>query len=203
MSANSEYPADLVPIILGAGGHALTVVDQLRFMGIHVRAIVDPRPKNFVDLEHFGNLSFLPAEYLNHPFLVCIGDIATRKRVFEETLARMKNPYLFIAENSYVSKDSIIGNGSQILMASVIETKVKIGSNTIINVGASVHHESSIGSHSNISPGVRVLGGVQIGSEVLVGSNSVIFPGIRIGDNVKIGAGLVIRHDIDSNATLR
>jgi acetyltransferase-like isoleucine patch superfamily enzyme len=50
---------------------------------------------------------------------------------------------------------------------------------------------------------VRVLGGVQMGNEVLVGSNSVIFPGIRIGDNVKIGAGLVIRHDIDSNATMR
>jgi UDP-perosamine 4-acetyltransferase len=203
MSANLEHHSDTTPIILGAGGHALTVVDQLRFMGISVRAIVDPKPKKFLDMEHFGSLNLLPSEYLNHPFLVCIGDIATRKRVFEETLARIKNPYLFIAENSYVSKDSIIGNGSQILMASVIETKVKIGSNTIINVGASVHHESSIGSHSNISPGVRVLGGVQMGNEVLVGSNSVIFPGIRIGDNVEIGAGLVIRHDIDSNATMR
>lgn len=203
MNANLEHHSDMVPIILGAGGHALTVVDQLRFMGISVRAIVDPKPKKFLDMEHFGSLNLLPSEYLNHPFLVCIGDIATRKRVFEETLARIKDPYLFIAENSYVSKDSIIGNGSQILMASVIETKVKIGSNTIINVGASVHHESSIGSHSNISPGVRVLGGVQMGNEVLVGSNSVIFPGIRIGDNVKIGAGLVIRHDIDSNATMR
>ncbi len=95
-----------------------------------------------------------------------------------------------------------ISESSQIMAGAVLQNRVEVGENVVVNTRASVDHDVVIATHVVISPGAIISGAVKVGRSAFVGAGAVIIQGIEIGDNCVIGAGAVVRHHVKANTTV-
>lgn len=134
-------------------------------------------------------------------FMVAIGGENGRARV--ELHEKLKNkgllPITAIHSSAYVSPNSDLDDGAQVMPNASICPRVKIGLSVIINTSASVDHECFIGDGVHIGPGAKLAGCVEIGDYSFIGTNATILPNIKIGKNVTIGAGAVVTKNIENN----
>tara|TARA_R110002096_G_scaffold177599_1_gene354202 strand:+ start:21 stop:668 length:648 start_codon:yes stop_codon:yes gene_type:complete len=98
-----------------------------------------------------------------------------------------------------VSKNAIIGSGTQILAMAVIASDVRLGDACIINHNASVDHECDISNGVHIAPGATLCGCVEVERNVMIGAGAIVLPGIKIGENSIVGAGSVVTKDVLPN----
>jgi len=108
-----------------------------------------------------------------------------------------------IADTAVVAKDAVIGEGTNIFNNVLINSKVKIGYNCILNTGSIIEHDSKIGNNCHISTGVIINGKVNIGDNTFIGSGSILRNNINIGDNSIIGMGNVIKKNVPKNKILK
>ncbi len=103
----------------------------------------------------------------------------------------------FVAENSTIVGDVIIGEKTSVWYGAVIRADmagVKIGKNSNIQDNAVVHVGTKpviIGDGVTVGHGA-IIHSAQIGDNVLVGMGSVVLDGAVIGKNSIIGAGAVV-----------
>lgn len=95
-----------------------------------------------------------------------------------------------------------IAVSAQIMAGAVLQNRVSVGENVVINTRASIDHDVVIADHAVISPGAIISGSVKIGYGAFVGAGAVIIQGIEIGDNCVIGAGAVVRHNVKPATTV-
>jgi len=95
-----------------------------------------------------------------------------------------------------------IADSAQIMAGAVLQNRVSVGENVVINTRASIDHDVVIADHAVISPGAIISGSVKIGHGAFVGAGAVIIQGIEIGDNCVIGAGAVVRHNVKPATTV-
>ena len=95
-----------------------------------------------------------------------------------------------------------ISESSQIMAGAVLQNRVEVGENVVVNTRASVDHDVVLATHAVISPGAIISGAVKVGRSAFVGAGAVIIQGIEIGDNCVIGAGAVVRHRVKANTTV-
>ena len=176
-------------ILVGGGGHCVSCIDVIEQDGkFEIVGIVDANNSRDQVLGYpvLGGDDDLPTLRKNYQHaLVTIGQIkapATRIKLYEQlTLLGFNLPNI-ISPRAYVSKRSVIGNGSIIMHDALINAKVEIGYNCIINTKALIEHDSRIGSHCHISTGAIINGGVTVGTGVFVGSNAVVRHSVQISE---------------------
>jgi UDP-perosamine 4-acetyltransferase len=95
-----------------------------------------------------------------------------------------------------------IASSAQIMAGAVLQNRVSVGENVVINTRASIDHDVVIANHAVISPGAIISGSVKIGHGAFVGAGAVIIQGIEVGDNCVIGAGAVVRHNVKPATTV-
>ena len=197
-------------IVIGAGGFAKQIVDQL---------IQEPNFQNIIFFDN-KNLrrdlflqefpiyhSFDEIEYhfcnFDKRFLLGLSNPDIRK-LFYQNLTKLGGKLTSLySKNSIISKfNVIIGKGTVILSGVKIEPNVTIGIGCLINLNVAITHDCKIGDFVEISPGSILLGGVEIGECSFVGSGAVILPKLRIGKNCKIGAGAVVTKNIPDGYTV-
>ena len=86
------------------------------------------------------------------------------------------------------------------MAGAVLQNRVRVGENVVINTRASVDHDVELSDHCVISPGAIISGSVKIGRGSFIGAGAVVIQGIEIGDNCVIGAGAVVRHNVKDSA---
>lgn len=96
--------------------------------------------------------------------------------------------------------DTVIEEGSVILMKAVITNNVHIGKGVLINPNCTISHDSIVEEFVEISPGVQITGNVHIGSFSQIGTNATILPKITIGKNCIIGAEALVTKDLPDNS---
>tara|TARA_Y100000590_G_scaffold469618_1_gene658712 strand:+ start:6377 stop:6961 length:585 start_codon:yes stop_codon:yes gene_type:complete len=186
-------------ILIGAGGHARSCIDVIEGLKkFKISYLLEKKITN--NLDRFKKVIY------NKPNLVkinkkvkiafvCFGQIknrTNRQKVFEE-LKKLKYNFPVIKSNTaYISKNSKILDGTIIMHRSIINSKVSIGYNNIINTGSIIEHDVSIGNHNHIAPGAIINGGAKIGNNCFIGSGSIIRQGIKIKNNSFIQAGKVV-----------
>jgi sugar O-acyltransferase (sialic acid O-acetyltransferase NeuD family) len=197
-------------ILLGAGGHCESIIDVIESLPDYkIHGVLDPsfeKDKNhhvlgyqiLGDDDRIGE--FIASGF---EFVITVGQIKSakiRKKLFE--LVRNKNGKLpvIIAKNAYVSKHSVIGEGTVVMNYSMINSNSFIGKANIINTFANIEHGCVIGNFNHISTRATVNGGVHIGNEVFVGSGTIINETVSIKDNIIIGSGSNVRKDLNSNS---
>ena len=95
-----------------------------------------------------------------------------------------------------------INRSAQVMAGAVLQNRVEVGENAVINTRASVDHDVMIAAHVVVSPGAIISGSVKIGRGTFVGAGAIVIQGIEIGDNCILGAGAVVRHHVKSNTTV-
>jgi UDP-perosamine 4-acetyltransferase len=192
-------------IILGAGGHAKSVIEALRLCNkniIGITTVEDYPKKEFKGIPILGNddqiEKFLPA---NVYLVNAIGSTSTtehRKNIFYHFKKKGYNFMDVIHPSAVVSSEATLGEGVQIMAGAIVQSDCSIGENTIINTKASLDHDCVIGAHVHIAPGTTLSGNVLIKNQVHIGTGAVIIQGICVGSNSLIGAGAVVIQNVES-----
>ncbi len=206
-------------VIIGAGGHARSLMAALRQQGTGAMGFVDvsaaldshvmiddlPVTNTIESLAHLHGVN--PANVMlingvgNSPQ---IGDsmLAARARVYTDFKFKGYSFGTLVGEHVHVGYHTDWAEGVQFLGRVDIGSHCRIGENVLINTCAQIDHDCVIGAHSHVAPGVILCGSVVVGNAVHVGAGAVVIQGVHIGDGAVIGAGAVVTEDVPAGATV-
>ncbi len=197
--------SDKQVLLLASGGHGSVVLDALLQSGVHVSGIIDP---GFSVGTKVFNVSVLgdeeqlqqtnPVETLlvNGAGVASYGDL--RARLFTRWKER---GFKFVSvrhPSAVIGQEVILSEGSQVMAGAVLQCRVTVGMNAVINTRASVDHDCRIEAHAFIAPGAILCGNVTIEENAFVGAGAVVLPGTRVGAGATVGAGAVVLRDVRS-----
>lgn len=195
--------------LLGGGGHGRVVLDALLSRGANVAGILDHNLKvsdQVFGVSVLGSDIFLeqaaPTDVLLVNGLGANPYVRNRKRLFENMKAR---GFLFDSvrhPSVVVGRECEFGEGSQIMAGVVLQNRISIDVNAVINTCASIDHDCVLGAHTFVSPGVILCGDVRVAESVFIGAGAVVLPGIQIGANAVVGAGAVITKAVPSGSVV-
>lgn len=192
--------------LLGAGGHGRVVLDTLHRNNIQVTGILDPELKpgekvwgvpviekdNYLD-----NLSNTETLVVNG--LGANPHTAMRRQLFTAVKQRGFEFMSLIHPSAFVSSQSKIGQGSQVMAGALLQCGVTLGQNVVINTRASIDHDCLIEAHSFIGPGAILCGDIMVGNSSFIGAGATILPGLEIGAKAIVGAGAVVLKSVPEN----
>lgn len=206
-------------LLIGAGGHCLSVLDSL-LSSYHYKniGIVD-KNKDKVEtsnkIEKLYAINGIPVvgsdddlyklyeEGYTDAFITIgsIGDVSIRKKLYN--LVKVIGYHIpnIIDKTGIVSQFAICGEGIYFGKKTVVNANTQIGNCAIINTASVIEHECTIGNFVHVAPGSIVCGNVHIGSETHIGAGSIVKQGIEIGKETMIGAGSVVVKNIGSYVT--
>lgn len=194
-------------LLIGAGGHAASVMDCALASGLYEDVgVVEKNADAAGGITPVGCDEDLPRlfeEGWTDAFVTVgsIGNTAVR-----EKLARLIEEIGFfipvIADPSaVVSPAAVIGPGTFVGKRAVVNTGTVIGRHAIVNTGAVIEHDCRIGDFCHISPGTVLCGKVYVEDRAHVGAGSVVRQGIRIGARALVGAGSAVVKDVPAGVT--
>ena len=190
-------------VLLGAGGHAKTLLDALLARGIRPIGILDNDPtlhgQRIMGVEVIGDDQAIPREP-GQIFLVNgIGSTrstAFRQAVFERFKTEGFEFSSVIHPASVISPFARLHEGVQVMAGAIVQPFAEVEPNVILNCKVSVDHDCWIGPSVHLAPGVTLSGDVRIGEGTHVGTGATIIQGINIGKRCLIGAGAVVVRDV-------
>lgn len=182
-------------MIVGAGGHARSVIALLERSGFSVGGVYDDSfdPSSAEKISGYPILAKTPEK--DKRIVLAAGDNLKRSRLFTEWRSALYEKVI-IHPSAIIEKRVTFGASDLVFASAVVNSESMIGDNNILNTCCVVEHECHIGDHNHISVGAILCGRVNIGSRCFIGAGSVIIDGIRICDDVIIGANSVVIKDI-------
>lgn len=194
-------------VILGASGHAKSIIDSIEQNAEYIIAgvvNVENTSQKFESYNILGDDSRLQSLFdsgIKHA-IIAIGYMG-KSTIREELYKRLKeigySLPVIIDKSAIISEDVVIGEGSFVGKGAIINRDVSIGKMSIINSGSIVEHEDIIGEFTHIAVGAVLCGGVKIGNRVLIGANATIIQEIQVDDDVIVGAGTTVTSNIEKN----
>lgn len=194
-------------LIVGAGGHALVVLDALEKAGQKARFQIQVRDGN--PAKHMLNRLGYPVQVPEFPeqlpvspcfFHLALGHFTHRFTLSERALLLDLLPLTIIHPLASVSAHADVGEGTFLAAQAVLAPHARVGMHVIVNHGAIVDHDVQVGDFVHLAPNVTLGGEVEIGRGSLIGAGAVVLPGCKIGDNCVVGAGSVVTRDLPSNS---
>lgn len=191
-------------VIIGGGGHCLSVTDSLDQSLFSEIVILDKnQEKNTLvnGIRVYGDDNDLDRLYqmgFRYAFIALgsVGDTSVRRKL-DKLLKNKKFSFINIIDQSAIVSSSVkLGTGIFIGKGAIVNAKSILGNHCIINSGTIIEHECTVEEFSHIAPGATILGNCYIGRDTHVGASTSIIQGINIGDCTVIGMGSVVRHDI-------
>ncbi|WEK62687.1 MAG: acetyltransferase [Candidatus Microbacterium colombiense] len=194
-------------VLLGAGGHARSVLAALTSSGRVVRGYFAPWPSDGLpDLAYLGEDDAIgdwnPGEVDVVNAVGSIGSTALRRRLHELAVRRGFTVEGFVHPAAHVDPGASLGAGVQVFAGAIINVGARVGTGTLINTGAIIEHDTTIGEHVHIAPGAVLAGDVRVGADAFVGLGSRIIQGRTVGSGSIVGAGAVVLADVDAAATV-
>ena len=193
-------------IVLGAGGHAIEILDVLLAKGYGGNIIffddTQKGPTNilgkYLVLDSFLSLERQMAS--DQHFVIGVGDPQLRFTFYNKVRSIGGVHCGLRSDKALVSSN--VGNvaDADIFPFCFVGPKVNIGTGSLINARASLHHETEVGNFTVISPSATVLGSAIIGDFCFIGAGAVILPKIKVGSHVVVGAGSIVTKNIPDNA---
>ena len=182
--------------MIGGGLHCKSCIDVIEQEGrFDIKGIIDKKEKlgstllGYPVIATDDDIPELAKECPN--FFITVGDttiFAVRNRIF----SRLKNLGLKLptiqSPLSYVSRHSVVGEGSILFPFTMVDIETTIGNNCIINHGTILAHEVTVGDNCHIS-GNCAVGKCTIGHDTFIGANTFVNNGIEIAPYCIIGAG--------------
>jgi UDP-N-acetylbacillosamine N-acetyltransferase len=185
--------------LIGAGGHARSVISLLHINNFHIEALYDEAPGENELIFHIPVRS-LKSLSDSRNLVLSIGDNFLREKSFQHYRNQVVDENI-AHPNSLVESHTKLGVANLILANCYINCGVEIGHNNILNTASILEHEVKIGSHCHVAVGAILLGRAQVGDRCFIGSGSIIRDGIKICDDVTIGANSFVSENISEPGT--
>ena len=188
-------------VIIGAGGHAISVTNVALSRGYSVVCYVDDGKSGsyIMGIPVITSKDCL-SHYSSYNIFIAIGDNAIRERMFNEYQSNLPaaNFPKLIHKSSVIGVGTVIDEGTVVMPLSNIGPNTHVGRFCIINSSSSIDHDCKIDEFSSIGPGVISGGTVDIGKRSAISIGAVIKHGVNIGDDAVIGANSYVNRSIES-----
>ncbi|TAH69966.1 MAG: acetyltransferase [Anaerolineaceae bacterium] len=204
-------------LLLGAGGHCLSVLDSLKSLDLYEcigLVVKDKGGSSSLDIDKNmregifvvgsdKNLPLLKEEGYTDAFITVgsIGNPIIRQRLYHRLKQIGYNIPNIIDKSAVVGTEVSLGEGIYVGKNAVINIGCKIGNCAIINTMALIEHECSVGDFAHIAPGSILCGNVAVGENTHIGAGSMIRQGLNIGTDSIIGMGSVVLSHISNHVT--
>lgn len=193
-------------ILIGAGGHALVLLDALVESGRQVLGLVDNEASlhgtTLLGFRVLGGDDILRShdrasvELVNAIGSASVRRLERRRRVYETFVAQGRAFASVVHPSAVVSRHAVLARGAQVMAGAVVQANASIGENSIVNTRASIDHGCRIGAHVHVAPGVTLSGDVTIGDETHVGVGVTVIQGVRVGARCMVNAGAMVKDNI-------
>jgi sugar O-acyltransferase (sialic acid O-acetyltransferase NeuD family) len=191
-------------IMLGAGGHAMVLMDMLALQHTEITAFVSPEIKGvkvcFQGIEQFFSdeevLKFSPDNVMLINGIGFVPNNALRAELYAFFKAKGYQFKSIISPHAIISPNAKLNDGVQILHRAVVQAGAVIKENTLINTAAVIEHDCVIGTDNHIAPSATLCGTVTTQEHVFIGSGATVIPNITIGKHAVIAAGAVITKNV-------
>jgi sugar O-acyltransferase (sialic acid O-acetyltransferase NeuD family) len=186
-------------LVLGAGGHARSVISILKSLGqwdvVGILDRVEKAEEEFIGgvpiLGSWNNLMKFKSQDISNA-VVAIGDNFERHTLFGLLTESGFSIPTLVHPEAFVDKSATLGRGCVICVGAIICADVKLGSNVLVNTGAIVDHETIVEDDVHIGSGSKIAGRVKIGQKSFLGIGATVIDKKKIGRNVVLGAGSVL-----------
>ena len=191
-------------ILIGGGGHCLSVIEAAESAGITILGILDAPHmvgKQVLGYPVVGCDADMGRYVDEADFIICVGAIRSadaRRRLYAQVLQAGGRLGCIVASTARVSAHATIGAGTVVLHHALVNAGASVGENCIINTGAIVEHGCCVGAHVHLSTGSVINGDSSVGSGSFVGSRAVVYQGCSVAENCIIAAGSVVRGNLDT-----
>jgi sugar O-acyltransferase (sialic acid O-acetyltransferase NeuD family) len=198
-------------VILGAGGHARSVLhafrdDNIRKKQWDVLGFVDDdkriHEKIICGVPVLGGFEWFDAhERKDIHVMNAVASPKEKKNIVERAYEKNLKFCALIHPSVWKSEYVKIGEGTFIAAGNILTTYIEIGSHVIINLSCTIGHDSIVEDLCTIAPGVHLSGNAHIKRGSDIGAGSVILQGRSIGPWSVAGAGSVVNNDIPPSCT--
>ena len=188
-------------IIIGAGGHAVSIANVAHGSGMNVIAFVDD---NKAGVGLLGIPVITTQQCINEHtaanLTIAIGENSVRERVsneYKSAMPKAKFPPL-IHNSAVVGIKTEVGDGTVVMPQVNIGPNCKVGVFCILNTSSSIDHDCEMDAFSSIAPRVVTGGNVKIGLSSAISIGATVKHGVIIGDDVVIGANSYVNKTVES-----
>ncbi|MDO9503391.1 acetyltransferase [Falsiroseomonas sp.] len=197
-------------LIIGAGGHALVVIEALRACGRPIAGLLDDAPGResgaapLLGCAILGATALLPrlrAEGVAEA-VIAIGDNATRETLGARCEAAGFSLPPLVHPTALVSPSASLGAGSQVMARALLGPLARLGRLVLVNTGAIVEHECRLDDAAHLGPGAVLCGGVTLGRRALVAAGAVVRPAVLIGADALVAPGAAVAGPVPDGACL-
>lgn len=197
-------------VLLGAGGHALVLLDTLLRLKYEIKAVVAPKNENessaFLPYKRYEAdedvYSFNPDKVHLVNGIGSLPNQLVRQNLFKKFKGQGYQFLTVIAPNADVSPMAKVGEGVQLMSGVVVQAGSYIADNTIVNTGATVDHDCQISTHCHIAPGVTLSGGVSLAEGCHVGTGAQVIQNIKVEKGCVVGAGACLTENLTANSVV-
>lgn len=199
-------------VLLGAGGHARTVLDAVLLANsFEMIGAIDRDPllkgSKILDIEILGGNECFSQLITSGVKKAIIGiggtaDNSLRQKVFLEAEHAGFEIAGVVHPSAIVSPFAAVNHSAQILAGAIVGPLALIGCGAIINTRVAVEHDCNVGAFSHLATGAILGGNVVIGDLAHVGSGAVILQSVRIGRSAVVGSGAVVLHDVEDSTVV-
>ena len=189
-------------IIIGAGGHSVSVANVALASGFHVVAFIDPsRSDEYVlgipvmadprGVDNWDECSIS----------IAVGDNSAREKIYTRLTVEygvLSFPAL-IHPAASIALEAKIGMGSVVMPNASIGTSTTIGDFCIVNTNSSIDHNGKMGNFSSLAPGAVTGGHVNIGRRAAISIGAVIQQRVHVGDDAILGANSFLNQNLVNN----
>jgi len=199
-------------LIVGAGRHAIEVIDALLARGIAIHGCLDARvpigKEIYPGVRVVGHDRDLAAMSRNGFRTAYIGiggfeNLPARIRMFHaaEELGMAAGP--LIHPSAHVAPSSHLSAGTTVLAHASIGPMNRIGRNCVITQNAAVSHHCCIGHNVVISPNAALAAGVVIEDDATIGMGVTVHHDVHVGSRATIVSGLHVTADVPADGTMK
>lgn len=195
-------------ILIGAGGHAKSVIDSVEQAGEYQIIGFSERIK-CENVNYRGykcictddELEDLYKTGVKNAFITIgyMGNSNLREKLYYKLKSIGFNLPSIVDNRAVLATDVQIGKGCFIAKGTIINSQTCIRDLAIINTGAVIEHECYVGFNTHIAGNSTICGNVSVGNNVFLGAGSTVIQGVKIGDNTIVGAASTILHNIENN----
>lgn len=183
-------------ILIGGGGHCHSIIDVIeqenKYEIIGIADIKKNMGKKVLNYEVIGCDDDLETIFKTcKNAIITMGQIESNKirvSLYNKLKQIGFNLPVIISPIAYVSKHSIIEEGTVIMHHALVNANVKIGKNCIINTKALIEHDCVVEDNCHISTASVLNGGVIVKENSFFGSNATSKQSIEIDGFIKAGS---------------
>lgn len=196
--------------MIGDGGHADVVIALAQACN---REIIGFTSKETVARSFAGEVAFLGndtviTDYSINAIELTIGvgssDVPSLRNHIYRHWSTMGYRFATLIHPSATTCGNVkFGEGAQVLAHAVVQTKSRIGNNTILNTASVVEHHCVVGDGVHIATRAACCGGVKIGDVSHIGAGAIIIQGVEIGERSLVAAGAVVVRNVPPGKRVR